>query len=505
MSTATIRSAAMHGFDAVPAQVSVSIERGLPGISVSGMYEEQAAGVRSKVRLGLARGGFEVPRGQVSIAVASDGMRLREEDGVALAALCGVLAASGQVDAGAFDGYLVAGGLRLDGGVEAPGRGVAQFAQLAEEEGLRLLTGPSTLPGHAQGGHRFIERADGLAGGAEPGQEIFRAPVPQLRREMTPEEVEALAHKLDETDRRLVLNAAVLGSARAAYLVLDDGATLGDAQRFLEAALGRMDEFEYRHAVLAQSACRGPNVVASGLVPALTYEKSATLASLVGGGRPVTPGLLTRAGYGAVIIEGALGRDSELRSLIGAQREGALRLVRADGAYVMPLHASVLLQVDRDQKGMLEISGLMAAIGVREVLSVKPGDWVHAADVGRIAAQIRGDLRAQEEAVARMTDRTMAYLGLANDADRIGGPAPRPADVAAEVRGQCGTYLATGGDPANLEYAPLLSPARVAEGLGLEGPGEASGLEQIAESVEYASGAGRGEARGTAERQGGER
>lgn len=471
MQKAEIKSMTMRGVGIVPVTVGVSIQPGLPSLDIKGGSEEELAGIRSKVRCALREQALEVPHGKISVDIDADGASLRGADGLALPVLCGVLAASGQVDARAFDGFVVVGDLTLEGVVNAPERGCVQAAVLAEATGRRLLSGPVTLPYFSGNGHRCVEYACELAADGEIGREAFALPEPDLRREMDPDEVLKTAERLYDIDPWLALNAANLGSARAAYVTLDEGATIEDASSFLASALGKMDRGEFRQHALASSACPGRNRFGRSAAPALTLGKDDSMATLLGGGRPVQPGLLTRAGCGAVLIEDAEHRDDRLiSSLIGPVQDREVRLVRADGTYPMPADCTVLFQVGRNSEGIIETTdttGLMAACGAHDIVNIKSEHTVHAAEVGKVAGYVRGTMRRHEREIDGLVERAIREIGPAKPGEHWQSQELRSKQIEADVRGQVGVLLAGGADPASLGEWEQLAPETIASDLGI--------------------------------------
>ncbi|AEB07033.1 hypothetical protein Corgl_0922 [Coriobacterium glomerans PW2] len=163
----TVASAVIRGVEARPVKIECCIERGMAQFVFNGVSDAAALELRPRVRCAIRGAGYAVPHASVTITVSSfdqdnDSIRLAASDRhIELAIAAAVLAASGQVPAGAVDGRLLVGSLEPDGGASL-NRRAAPYAELARERGLELLAGPASGAGSLPGTpalHRAAQRA----------------------------------------------------------------------------------------------------------------------------------------------------------------------------------------------------------------------------------------------------------------------------------------------------------------------------------------------------------
>jgi magnesium chelatase family protein len=138
MSLALLKSRALCGLDAPEVTVEVHLGAGLPAISLVGLPDTEVKEARDRVRAALLTGQFEFPatrRVTVNLAPAD----LPKESGrFDLPIAIGILAASDQIKATAFDQYELVGELSLSGEVR-PVRGALAMAWCAQKAGRTLI------------------------------------------------------------------------------------------------------------------------------------------------------------------------------------------------------------------------------------------------------------------------------------------------------------------------------------------------------------------------------
>src|SRR4051812_2801699 len=127
MSLAVIHSRALDGLNAPEVTVEVHLANGLPSFTLVGLADTEVKEARERVRAALQNSGLEFPHNKritVNLAPAD----LPKESGrFDLPIALGILAASGQLDAAALEGFEFAGELSL-GGQLRPVRGALAMA-----------------------------------------------------------------------------------------------------------------------------------------------------------------------------------------------------------------------------------------------------------------------------------------------------------------------------------------------------------------------------------------
>jgi len=126
---AAIRSAAVLGIEAYDVTVEVDVATGLPAWTIVGLASSAVKEARERVTAAIANSGFALPSRRVTVNLSPADVR---KDGTAfdLPIALGLLSATGQLDAAALDGLLVAGELGLDGSIR-PIRGALPLARSA--------------------------------------------------------------------------------------------------------------------------------------------------------------------------------------------------------------------------------------------------------------------------------------------------------------------------------------------------------------------------------------
>lgn len=326
--TATVRSAVIHGAEAVPVEVTAVLGAGIPGISVAGMPDASVTEARSRIRCALRSSGFEVPRGSVTVALSPADVR-KTGTGLDLAMAAAILGASGQVDAGALYGRMLYGELRVDGGLVEP-RGAEAARQLAAREGVAFVTaaGASGM----RGGFLALDSLSSLRG--------------RLALSERPASAEAVAPVGDMGDvpgnaaaKRALAVAAASGLG---VLLLGDEETARELARRVPGIMGEPGEG------LADEIAAIGSLVGrrdgEALRPFVEVAPESSARRIVGGGRPVAPGAVTEAHGGVLFIPRAGEMQAPSRqSLSAAVREGEAVLVRVDGLCRMPACALPVL------------------------------------------------------------------------------------------------------------------------------------------------------------------
>ncbi len=133
MSLSLVHSRALLGLQARPVCVEVHLANGLPSFTLVGLAEIEVKEARERVRSAIQNTGLEFPANKritVNLAPAD----LPKDSGrFDLAIALGILAASGQIDAGKLKGYEFAGELSLGGDLRPVRGALAMSLALADD------------------------------------------------------------------------------------------------------------------------------------------------------------------------------------------------------------------------------------------------------------------------------------------------------------------------------------------------------------------------------------
>lgn len=128
------------GIDARTVTVEVDIRPGLPAFTIIGLADAAVREARERVRVALVNSGFEFPPRRIVANLAPAHLR-KTGSGFDLAIACSVLAASGQIEPDALNGWAVVGQLELTGDLHGC-RGVLAAAQAARANGYARIIVP---------------------------------------------------------------------------------------------------------------------------------------------------------------------------------------------------------------------------------------------------------------------------------------------------------------------------------------------------------------------------
>lgn len=123
---AKVASFGILGIEAYPLEIEVDVTWGLPKVNVVGMADTAIRESKERVKSAIKNCGFEWPGERITINLAPSDTK-KEGASFDLAIALGILAATGQIDAGSLRAFCVLGELSLDGCVR-PVRGVLPIA-----------------------------------------------------------------------------------------------------------------------------------------------------------------------------------------------------------------------------------------------------------------------------------------------------------------------------------------------------------------------------------------
>src|SRR5437667_6352199 len=137
MPTAVLHSRALSGFDAPPVAVEVHLAGGLPAFNLVGLPDTEVRESRDRVRAALQNAQFEFPARKVTVNLAPADLP-KESGRFDLPIALGILAATGQIPADAFEHYEFAGELALTGDLR-PIRGALAMTLKAHRDGRAFV------------------------------------------------------------------------------------------------------------------------------------------------------------------------------------------------------------------------------------------------------------------------------------------------------------------------------------------------------------------------------
>lgn len=342
MGCLAIHAAMLRGVEAAHVTVEVALSGGLPNITVVGKPSSSVLESRNRIRCAISQCGLEVPRMGVTLNLAPSDMR-KVGTGLDLPMAIAILAATGQIPSAGLDRCLFVGELGLGGMVSAVSGGIA-YALLARDLGLTLV-GPaefirSSLGVSNDGSALVIENISQLKRGVasldEPGD---------MTRSLGVAENSAIdyADVVDQESAKRALVIAATGG-HGALMTGPPGAGKTMLAKRLPTILPPLEEHEALEAMLVHSVCALPvDDIILGRRPFRAPHHAISLAGLVGGGNPVTPGEASLA-HGGVLFLDELPEfsPSVLQSLRQPMEDGEIRLVRADGTYAFPSRFQLL-------------------------------------------------------------------------------------------------------------------------------------------------------------------
>lgn len=136
---ATVFSAAVYGVEARTVTVEVEIHRGLPKVVVVGLPDTAVQEAGERIRAAIKNSGFDFPLSRISVNLSPADWK-KEGTGFDLPIALGVLIASGQIMP-SISHALIVGQLGLNGDIR-PIHGVLAIAALARDTGRNIVVPP---------------------------------------------------------------------------------------------------------------------------------------------------------------------------------------------------------------------------------------------------------------------------------------------------------------------------------------------------------------------------
>lgn len=332
-----VHGAIVEAASAVPVDIAIEFKPGIPGMTILGIQDNAAVELRGIVRCALRAQGYTLPRNSGSIDVMpSPGYnrafsgRIRDAGSLALPIALGILSASGQLDPTYIEDRVFFGSLDFGGNVTSC-RGTIAVEILCQELSLQGIVSAAT-PRGIRPYHSSLQSLDSIS------TDALSNPEKLIGRTM-PAEPEQLSPVYPPAAVSAVAEA--LATHRPILIETDSPERASEALRAFF-RIGVSDE-----ATLMRDLAR---IGAKGNVAVVPDVGTASIAGIVGGGRPILPGVISTASGGAIVL-GNIDQASThvLQSVAAAIRQDTVRIVRVDGTVQFPSDAALVMTVREDR------------------------------------------------------------------------------------------------------------------------------------------------------------
>ena len=137
---ADIKTAAVHGIDALPVSVETDITRGLPGFYIVGLADITVKEARERIRSAIVNSGCDFPMERIVINIAPADIRKRGSC-LDLSMAMGILAGTHQIMTDDIGNWSFIGELSLDGKIRKV-NGLLPMLSVLEESGVKRAVVP---------------------------------------------------------------------------------------------------------------------------------------------------------------------------------------------------------------------------------------------------------------------------------------------------------------------------------------------------------------------------
>lgn len=332
-----VHGAIVEGASAVPIDIAIEFKPGIPGIHILGIQDNAAVELRGIVRCALKAQGYTLPRDSGSIDVMpSPGYskafsgRIRDAGSLALPIALGILSASGQVDPTYIMDKLFFGSLDFGGNVTSC-RGAIAVEDLCHELNLQGVVSAAT-PRGLRPSNPSLQTLDSISSYSLGNPEnLIGRPMPAEPNQLSPVYPPAAVSAVAEA----------LATRIPILIETDSPDRAGEALRAFF-RVGESDE-----ATLMRDLA---GVGAKGNVAVVSDIGTASIAGIIGGGRPIRPGVISAASGGAIVL-GNIDQASShvLQSVASATRRDTVRIVRVDGTTLFPSDAALVMTAREDR------------------------------------------------------------------------------------------------------------------------------------------------------------
>ena len=415
-----VNTLVVKGCEAVPVAVRATVRPdGAPGVEIDGLSETARVEMRAAVRCALGAAGYWLPRQGVHIEIAPD-VRGRAVSGLELPVAAAILAASGQIPKAGLDECRLVGDLSLEGKV-LPSEGIRLF-QTQHPEGAGLVASRG-CDGDVLPAGRYATEVLGIGdlGELRRGVSSLTSCSPGSLTEAVDEDFEAGFGE----DAVRAVEVACAGGHNLLLKGADEAAVMAAAGSVAACMPAPTEAEAVRIAAMTSIGAGDDHRGGIGERPTVFWDaRTGALPELIGGGRPVRPGAVSMAAGGALVI-GHIDEMSEAASQMLAQAmfDRQLRVVRADGSFLMPADTMAVGCMGPEGRLPEALRGFpfaCAEVGDRP----EPGHGANVAEVRRtveaardFAMEADGPLEAFSDDPEDLVARTIADLAGARDVD----------------------------------------------------------------------------------------
>lgn len=332
-----VHGAIVEAASAVPIDIAIEFKPGIPGMTILGIQDNAAVELRGIVRCALRAQGYTLPRNSGSIDVMpSPGYnrafsgRIRDAGSLALPIALGILSASGQLDPAYIKDKLFFGSLDFGGNVTSC-RGTIAVENLCQELSLQGIVSAAT-PRGSRPSRPSLQTLDSISPVSLGNPEnLIGRPMPAEPNQLNPVYPPAAVSAVAEA----------LATQIPILIETDSPERAGEALRAFY-RVGESDE-----ATLMRDLA---GVGTKGNVAVVSDIGTASIAGIIGGGRPIRPGVISAASGGAIVL-GNIDQASShiLQSVASATRRDTVSIVRVDGTTLFPSDAALVMTVRVDR------------------------------------------------------------------------------------------------------------------------------------------------------------